>query len=166
VLIAELTAAALGALGDVADAVGPSFDPAQMATAAGAWARGYSYELVAGLTDTTRGAVAQAVAAFSEGGLSSAQVAQMLAPAFGARRADVIAVTEIGRASAQAQRVYGEYLTAAGLPVEYVYNTVNEDRVCPICAPRNGQIVEPTEFPPLHPRCRCFVTVRVKGVRR
>jgi len=118
---------------------------------------------VKGITDTSRSALQRTVAMFSETpGLGSSGVARLLAPIFGERRADVIAVTEIGRAAAAAQQMYGQYLREHGIEVEHVYQTVNEDRVCPICQPRNGTVVEPPDFPPLHPRCRCFVTTRVK----
>jgi hypothetical protein len=162
VLIAELTTAALSALGDVADAVGPSFDPAQMATAAGEWARGYSYELVRGLTDTTRASVAQAVAAFSEGGLSSAQVAQMLSPVFGARRSETIAQTEITRANSAAFQTYQQELAKYGLNYDLVWQTTNDgERVCPVCGPRNGMRQGDgwDEVPPAHPRCKCSVSL-------
>ena len=57
------------------------------------------------------------------------------------------------------------------------WNTVMDERVCPICEPMDGQIRsvgtdflggggEPSQHPPIHIRCRCFLTPKeVKPTR-
>ena len=51
--------------------------------------------------------------------------------------------------------------------VQWVWNAVLDERLCPVCAPLNGKIVpKPTSFvstvfgvnqPPVHPQCRCAI---------
>ena len=35
--------------------------------------------------------------------------------------------------------------------------TANDERVCPICSPRDNQVITDGIYPPAHPRCRCVV---------
>lgn len=164
-LIADLTATALEVMGGLADLIGPDFDPAQMGSLAADWARQYTYDLVAGLTDRSRAAVQQATAAFFQG-MRTADVAALLSPAFGERRADAIAATEVTRAAAQATVMYQQYLATHGLAYDLTWLTSTDERTCAICTPRGGQRQGDgwDEPPPAHPRCRCRVgLVPTKG---
>lgn len=87
-----------------------------------------------------------------------------------AKRAQVIAQTEVARARGEGQRMQWERMVADGIlkpeewRVEWV--TAHDERTCPVCAPVDGQRVrigEPFLTPagpalnaPLHPLCRCI----------
>lgn len=69
-------------------------------------------------------------------------------------RADVIVRTESLRAYNEASN---NYYAQNGLDTVLYYATA-DDRSCPICAPRGGQIYKRSEIRvPVHPRCRCYL---------
>ncbi len=148
--------------------IGIDFDVAVINEAAVAWANGYSYELVKGLTETTRALVQQVTTAFvATPGMTTGDIAGMLEPAFGRIRAEMIAVTEVTRAYSAATGEYQKLLRSYGLDSERIWNTSADELVCPICGPLNGQPedVWAGQFPggpPSHPRCRCWLSLRVK----
>lgn len=148
-------------------AVGIGFDPAAVNAAALDWARTYTYDLVTGLTETTRKTVSQAVAQFLETpGMTRGELEALLEPAFGPQRAEMIAITEVTRASSEATKQYQQYIAEAGLQMVRIWNTANDELVCPICGPLNGKpetewIEEHPSGPPAHVRCRCWTTLRV-----
>jgi SPP1 gp7 family putative phage head morphogenesis protein len=91
-----------------------------------------------------------------------------LSTLFDKRRAQTIARTEV-------TRMYAEGNIAAWKSTGYVtqkrWNTARDERVCPICGPLDGMIVQidsngfTTEpgglgitAPPAHPNCRCWLT--------
>ena len=130
----------------------------------------YTPKLIKGLTDTTRKLVKQVIdLARENGGLTNEQLTNLLSPAFGKRRAELIAVTEYTRAAAEATNVYQSYLGDYGIKSERIWNTEADEivRKCPICYPLNGKPEEEWKdrYPqgaPAHPRCRCDVTLRIK----
>ena len=71
-----------------------------------------------------------------------------------ARRAEMIAHTELHSAQADARR---EVFAAAG--IEYVIRYVtDDDRTCGQCAPRQGEVLRAAEaVEVLHPYCRCVL---------
>ncbi|MCX7841361.1 MAG: phage head morphogenesis protein, partial [Anaerolineae bacterium] len=98
---------------------------------------------------------------------------ELLTPAFDTSRADAIAVTEVTRAYAQAQRVYQDLLEREGLAMERVWYTMADDITCDICRALNRVVEENGEFfceinsktydaPPAHVNCRCVTTLRPK----
>ena len=95
-----------------------------------------------------------------------AQLRDRLEGAFGPIRADMIATTEVTRAATEGERVLVELLKDQGLGFRDIWETANDERVCPICAPLDGQEREGAGYvhpdsgfsydgPPAHPRCRC-----------
>lgn len=76
---------------------------------------------------------------------------------YGPVRAEMIAVTETTRAFAESNRLVWRQANIK----RFRYNTVFDDRVCPICEPHNGETfdIEDTSMsPPLHVRCRCYTS--------
>lgn len=129
----------------------------------------YMPKLIKGLTDTTRNLVKQVVdSARANGGITNEELIRQLTPAFGRRRAEMIAVTEYTRSASNATTVYRDYLQDFGLDTERVWNTENDEivRKCPICYPLNGKTEEVwgERYPdgaPAHPRCRCDISIRI-----
>lgn len=132
------------------------------------WAESYTFDLVTGITDTTRELIAGSVQEAIEGGLSRAELADLLAPTFGPVRAEMIAVTEVTRAVAEGEAAAVDALGEAGFEMVGEWQTANDELVCPICEPLNGQQAvdgvfthpetgDTYDLPPAHPRCRCTV---------
>lgn len=82
----------------------------------------------------------------------------MLEGVFSDNRADMISITETTKAFQDGNQLAWQSL---GMYVMYMqWNTQRDERVCPICAPKDGQIepIMSSDRPPAHPRCRCFTT--------
>jgi hypothetical protein len=129
----------------------------------------YAPKLIKGLNDTTSKLVKRVIDnAREQGGVTNEELAIQLTPAFGERRAAMIAVTEYTRSASNATTVYKDYLDEFGIKTTRIWNTEADEIVaqCPICYPLNNK---PEEFwadrypdgAPAHPRCRCDVTLKV-----
>ena len=176
---AELTAALKAALGpeiasitteaalQAAIETGVEFDPAAVNAEAAEWARTYTFELVTGLTKTTRDVVSRAMQQYVETpGMTRGQLEELLQHGFNEYRASMIAVTETTRAYAQAFNQYQRMIKEeAGIEMERIWNTNADESVCPVCGPFNQkpESIWAGEFPngpPAHVNCRCFLTLR------
>lgn len=129
----------------------------------------YMPKLIKGLTDTTSSLVKTVIdRARAEGGMTNDEIMAQLLPAFGKRRAEMIAITEYTRAASNATSVYQAYLEDYGIKTTRVWNTENDEisRKCPICAPLNGKTEDVwrekhPEGAPAHPRCRCDISIKI-----
>lgn len=143
-------------------------------TRASSWAARYAGELIKGVTETTRRAVQEAVSDFFEtGGMTRADLEARLMRIFGPKRAEMIAITEVTRAAAEGENQIAAELAKSGILMEAIWNTRNDELVCPICGPLNQK--KATEYggertpywdgytPPAHPRCRCFISWELPG---
>ena len=94
-----------------------------------------------------------------EEGLTIREIRERLQSYYSPVRAEMIAVTETTRAVVEGERAYVDQLEReSGRRMVPIWMTANDDRVCPICGPRNEKpILNSTDFPPAHPRCRCGV---------
>lgn len=152
--------------------VGVDFDIAAVNEAALAWAQGYAFELVKGITDTTRKVVSKAIEAFvATPGMSNADLRAMLAPTFGDVRAAMIGTTEVTRAYAQATSIYQKLAEEDGIAMVQVWDASGDDKVCPICGPLDRR--PESEWgaqaggPPAHINCRCGTHLELaKGKHR
>jgi hypothetical protein len=157
----EVTAMMTGEALRTSSDIGIMFDPAVINTDAVRWARQYTYDLVTGLTDTTRTLVREVTATFIETpGLTIGNITELLEPAFGPVRSEMIAVTETTRAFSEAVNEVQHQVNQTGLQMIRQWHTSNDDIVCAICGPLNEQpeSVWKDDFPggpPAHPRCRC-----------
>lgn len=132
-------------------------------TGAAEWASNYSYTMVSGITDTTRDLLQKKVAQFhTESGMTLGDLKKELQTAFGPVRAEMIAVTETTRAAVQGQLAFVEEIERdLGTRLIPFWQTNRDDLVCPICGPKDGQQITDGEYPPAHPRCRCWVNHEV-----
>jgi len=129
----------------------------------------YAPKLIKGLNETTAKLVKRVIDnAREQGGLTNEELAIQLTPAFGERRAAMIAVTEYTRSASNATSAYKEYLDDYGIKTVRIWNTENDEIVakCPICYPLNNkpESVWAERYPdgaPAHPRCRCDITLKV-----
>jgi SPP1 gp7 family putative phage head morphogenesis protein len=133
-------------------------------TQAADWARRYTFDLVKGIDNTTRKALQDAIGAFVDvPGFTIRDVVNLLP--YSEKRAMMVAVTEITRAYHEANMFAGRELQKEFPDVVVVkrFYTNADDRVCEICGPLDGKVVnleeefaEGVSGPPLHPRCRCW----------
>lgn len=123
------------------------------------WASQYSFDLVTGVTSTTRKTLQRQIADFFRDSRKLSDLRATLTKLFGPVRAEMIAQTEVTRAASAAEMMYEHELNKLGLNTTQVWVTNNDEIVqrCPICWPRhNTQRGEGwDEPPPGHPRCRC-----------
>lgn len=127
------------------------------------WANQYTFGLVTELNNTTRNAIQSAVRAFYDQGLSinDLRLRLMRDSVLGPVRAEMIAVTEVTRAAAEGERQTAAQIAQdTGVVMIPIWNTADDEiaHKCPICWPRHLQPIMNGEFPPAHPRCRCWVT--------
>ena len=146
---------------------GISFDPAIINEQAVRWAREYSFDLVQGLTNTTRNQIREVTAAFLETpGMTVGDVQALLEPGFGEDRAQMIAETELTRANAESTNETQRLLRqdVPELETTRIVNTQQDELVCPVCGPLEGapESVWGSQYPngpPFHPRCRCDLSL-------
>lgn len=144
------------------------FDPSLTNTQAAAWAKSYAYKLIKNINTVTQAALQQAISAFADtAGMTVGDV--MAALPFDEQRALLVATTEITRAYAQANELAGKQLQKdyPGVQVVKTWFTNNDDLVCEICGPLDGQTADMDTgfgdaemgipYPPAHPGCRCWM---------
>ena len=127
------------------------------------WARKYSGVLCKDITDKSREAIRQQVEGFYRDQRTMGDLEASLSRLFGPVRAEMIAITEVTRASAQGEMGFAEELRRLGLKTVHVWQTSMDDIVCPICGPLNEKEQGNgwSDPPPAHPRCRCFLNTKV-----
>jgi hypothetical protein len=133
------------------------------------WASQYSFDLVSGIVNTTRATLQKQVSDFSTDSRTLKDLRQSLEGLFGPVRAAMIAETEVTRAASEGEQAFGDELGKLGLQVDFIWVTNNDEivRRCPICWPRHEKRRGDgwTDFPPAHPRCRCWVNTVVVAAR-
>ena len=110
----------------------------------------------------TRDYIARAVAAWQRmPGADRAELVAMIEPVVGAKRAETVAITAATEAAAAGVRKYRDGLRSEyGLEYVMVWETANDERVCPICGSLHSKREDEwggRSGPPAHPRCRCGV---------
>lgn len=134
---------------------GPRVDvsiPLEATVAAAAQAKGYLRKHGERFATTSAEVVAQGIA---EGRPTDAMVRDMRSRLGVVKsRAEAIVRTESLRAYNDASNTY---YAAQGVELVMYYATA-DDRSCPVCAPRAGNIYRRQDIRvPLHPRCRCYL---------
>ena len=134
---------------------GPRIDvsiPIEATHAAAAQAKGYLRKHGEKFAETAAFTVAQGVA---EGRPTDTMISDLRSRLGVVKsRAEAIVRTESLRAYNDASNTY---YAAQGIELVMYYATA-DDRACPICAPRAGNIYRRQDIRvPLHPRCRCYL---------
>ena len=120
------------------------------------YAKTYRYELIKGITDTTRKQVQTLVSDWAGSGAPLGVLETQLTPLFGEKRAESIAATETTRIYAEGNT---EAWESTGMVNSWVWMTAQDDLVCPICGELDGQtfgIDDIDARPPAHVNCRCW----------
>lgn len=128
------------------------------------WLSRYRTNVLRKITRTTQTRVVNTFSNWIRAGDSLPVLEKMLTPIFGEARAAQIAVTETTRIYAEGNLAAWK---ASGLVGGSRWNTGQDELVCPICAPLDGQIAKLGEgfgdaegilAPPAHVNCRCYLT--------
>lgn len=120
------------------------------------FAKQYRYSWIKGITDVTRESTQKTIADWLQSGSPLSALESALQPIYGQARAERIAVTEVTRVVAEGN---AQAWQASGLVSEVRFNTAEDDRVCEICSPLDGEIFDVDDYghkPPLHINCRCW----------
>ena len=122
------------------------------------WAAGYAFDLIKGINNTTMQALQRVLASYFEKPTTMGQLTARILELIGSPiRAEMIAVTEVTRATSEGEQAIARELARQGIIMTPFWNTNRDELVCPICEPRNNQEITDGMFPPAHPRCRCWV---------
>lgn len=165
---------------DTMEGVGIAFDYTLAHEEARRWALQYTDDLLNQLGTTSGRLVGQAVGRWYENGEPLQKLINDLEPAFGAKRAKLIAATEVTRAAAEGTRAGYKQ---SGAIYELVWQTANDERRCIWCGDLHGKVVGidasfsdalPDDLrskigrfalPPAHPGCRCWIAPVVREVQ-
>lgn len=159
------TQAIINAVGGVLQSLlnvrAPDVDYGLLNEAAHALAQQHAFDMVGGVTETSRRALQREFTDWIASGEPLPALVDKLAPAFGPVRAEAIAVTEI-------TRVYHRSNVAGwrefGVDA-WTFQTAVDEIVCPVCQPLHGQefaLDDEEHAPPQHVRCRCYSQPRVR----
>lgn len=152
------------------DEIGIDYDWSGVNAEALEFAARYTYDLVKDIDNTTVERLRKQVSAFVETpGMTIGDLVESLP--FTEKRALSVAVTETTRAYAEGQKKAGEELKKdyPDVRVTKTWFTNNDEKVCEICQPLDGKIVNIDEVfpgeldaPPAHPNCRCWMSTRTR----
>jgi len=141
-------------------------DWALVNAAAARWVRVYGGQLIKEITETSRQAVGDAVGDFFEDQLTMGELTGRLERIFGPVRAEMIAATETTRAAVEGERETVSELEKMGIKFIEIWQTENDEMVCPICGPLHGKAEgdgwTKADGPPAHPQCRCWTNHEVQ----
>ncbi len=121
------------------------------------WAQRYTYDLVGGITQTSRDFLQGTVSEWIANGQPLDELIATLEPMFGTTRAALIAATEVTRAFAEGNQ---ETWRQSGVVDGVRWMTAQDELVCTICAPLDGETSDLSkgfDGPPAHPNCRCYL---------
>jgi len=150
-----------------AESVGVAVSTRALEDRAADFARRYTFDLVKGITDTTRERLSESVVKFlQDETIDLKQLGKTVEWLFGGGRGQTIATTEATRAAAQGQALFVKQLKDENpdAKVAQVWATSEDEMVCPVCGALNGTRITGKNTPPAHPNCRCAVRVVVLSV--
>lgn len=139
-------------------------DEAIVADRADRWAGRYAQQAAVQFTQRTRQALQRRAERTPERTLTRSELDQLLRVILSQSRAQTNAVTEVSNAISAGESGLTDTLRQDGAQVDPVWFTQLDERVCPICAPRHGQLRgEGWQIdPPAHPNCRCYLGYRIR----
>ena len=169
-LIKLLTGASMHGIALFGQSIDIGMDYTLVNSKAAEWARKYAGDLIKDIDRTTQDVLRNAISAFVETpGFTIRDVMDMLP--FSEERSMSVAVTEITNAYATANQIAGKEMQKEfpDVRVIKIWYTNNDDLVCEICAPLDGQEREIDEGfgveegeegldgPAAHVNCRCWL---------
>lgn len=131
--------------------------------AAAGWAEAQAFDLVNGMNRTSQRRLQGVLDKWRGEPTTNQELIENLSILFGRSRAEAVAVTEVTRAASAGQEKVAEELRGQGFDITSIWQTMMDERVCPVCGPRHNQPRGSnwTMLPPAHVFCRCFVSHEV-----
>jgi len=132
---------------------------------AASWAEAHAGRLITQVSSTTQQNVARAVARYVQTpDAEFRDLEKLIGTQFSKPRAQMIAVTEVTNAYDAGEQIVQRELMKQGVRVVRVWQTMADERVCPICKPLHDEAEEypgggfrgGLMGPAAHPRCRCW----------
>ena len=155
-IVRQATVGAVGA----SEAIGVGVDMGFVNLEALAFAKEYAFNEIKLINSTSQKVVEEALRNFiTIPGYTRGNFEEAIVGTFGPVRAEAIAITETTRAYAEGSEIAAEEIRKAGVELNTVWITSQDDLVCPICAPLHGKKRGDgwTDLPPAHVRCRCDI---------
>lgn len=148
------------------DTVSYAMDNDLLRASARGWANQAAMNLVSQMNETSQRHLRDAVDKFLSEPMTNRELRDELARVFSPRRAELAAVTEVTRAASEGWERVAADLRARGVRLVAIWQTLVDERVCPICGPRHEKKQGDgwMFLPPAHPKCRCFVNYEVVSV--
>ena len=142
-------------------AVGIEWD--MVNTAATSWASQHLENMLSDLFGKRYDHLNEVIPRFYEEGWNLDQLTEELERWYDPIRAEMIAITETTRAAVEGERWAVRLLEERwGILMIPSWQTANDEFVCPICGPKHDKPIRDGEYPPAHPRCRCWVTYEMQ----
>ena len=116
------------------------------------WSSTYTFDLVRGIDEVTRRHLQNSINRYYRDAQTMEELVTHIGQMYGPVRAEMVAITEVTNASTAGERMVADEVAVAGIELEPIFQTSNDDRVCPICAPRHGKPITDGQYPALHPR--------------
>ena len=137
------------------------------------WSSNYTFKLVTDINSTSRAALQKLIPSYFEQGWTQGQLTDRLSSIYGPKRASLISRTEVTRAASEGEVRTAEMLMQQGITMRPIWQTRNDELVCPICGPLHGLAgefeggngrpfwIHPSGGrygppPDSHPNCRCW----------
>lgn len=123
---------------------------------ASTYARQYRHTLINRINDTTQEGAQRTVFEWMQDNTDTLTLAALLALLFSDARARMIARTEVTRIFALGAAAVWQTVGVRKVR----WNTAQDERVCPVCAPRDRRVYfigNLGEYPPIHRNCRCWI---------
>jgi hypothetical protein len=133
------------------------------------WASRYTFDLVKDINaNTMRGLQRSINWYYQASGRTIGDLERKISRWFSPQRAEMIAITEVTRASSEGQRQAKQDILSdnENLQAVDIWLTTNDELVCPVCGPRHNKEIKDGIYPPLHPRCKCTHVTKFKLVRK
>lgn len=138
--------------------IGIGVDWAGVNTAAANWARLHSETVMRELFNRTYEGVSTLVPQYFEQHWRMSDLSAALERYYSSVRAEMIAVTETTRALVEGEKeIIAALSRESGAEMVPIWMTAHDERVCPLCGPRNEKPITDGNYPPAHPNCRCGV---------
>jgi len=125
------------------------------------FAQNYLYDQIKDINATSRNTVRQAISDYYDKDMTREMLEARLRGTFGVVRSEMIAITEVTRATVEGEYASQQEILSANpyLKCTETWITSVDERVCIVCGGRHGKKkgdgwIKP---PPAHPRCRCDI---------
>jgi hypothetical protein len=139
--------------------IGIGVDWDMVNTTASQWSSRHTEQILRDMFAMRYGHLNETIPRFYEDGWNLGQLRSELEKWYSPVRAEMIAITETTRAAVEGERALVNQLEKeTGVRMTPIWQTSNDERVCPICGPKHGQPITDGKYPPAHPNCRCWVT--------